>query len=169
MGADRSFIYLPASLYIYIYICSFEWCLYRDRTLTRAILVHLIPDCWEETIDRYLAGFFLYIQLKKTDWQKTGDLVRRRSTAVLFNIWKIVWSKWHLWTCGNLVGEFKKATFQINFFLNFAPTDSSSLPQATNSRSRWGAKLKKIRLKRGLFELANQISTSSQMSPFGMV
>ena len=29
----------------------FDRCLCRDRTLTRTILIHLTPGCWEETLD----------------------------------------------------------------------------------------------------------------------
>ena len=69
---------------------TYKWCLNRDSTLGRIILVHLTPGCWKETFDIACKVFFRY---SWRNWlTRTSDLIRGRSTAVLFNIKKLVWS-----------------------------------------------------------------------------
>ena len=87
-------------------IALFEWCLNRDRTLDRAILVHLTPGCQNETLD--VAGKeFLYRYSWRNCLTRTADFIWGRSTAVLFNIWKLVWSTYLFKNWSQIEGKIK--------------------------------------------------------------
>ena len=69
------------------------WVMSQQRQNSRKdILVHLMPGCREETF--YIACKFFFWYSWRNWLTRTADLIRGRSTAVLFNIWKLVWSSY---------------------------------------------------------------------------
>ena len=70
-----------------------------SRTLTLTILVYLMPGCRNETLDTASRVVFI------DPGEETGDLLRVRSMAMLFNIGKLVWSSYLLKSISQMEGN----------------------------------------------------------------